>query len=74
MEPFLANSAHKHGVADEDILHAFNHPISFEDLDDGFTMIIGASRAAKLLEIGVIDTSQGPVIVHAMIARRKYLR
>lgn len=68
------DSARKHGVVDEDMLHAFNNPISYEDLDDGFTMIIGPSRSARLLEVGVVDTDHGPVIVHAMTARRKYLR
>ena len=74
LEPFIAGTARKHGVADEDMLHAFNQPISYEELDEGFTMIIGPSRSAGLLEVGVIDTDHGPVIVHAMTARGKYLR
>ena len=37
-------------------------------------MIIGPSRSAQLLEVGVIDTDHGPVIVHAMNARKKYVR
>ena len=45
-----------------------------DDLDDGFTMLVGADPAANLLEIGVVDTSNGPIIVHAMPARPKYLR
>ncbi len=65
-------SARKHGIAD-DVLHAFNHPVSYEDLDDGFVMIIGPTRPAQI-ELGVIGTDHGPVIVHAMTARRKYLR
>jgi hypothetical protein len=74
VEPLIIDSARKHGVADEDMLHAFNHPIDYEDLDDGFTMIIGPARSAQLLEVGAVDTDHGPVIVHAMAARRKYLR
>jgi hypothetical protein len=56
------------------MIHAFNHPIFVEELDDGFTMFVGADPAATLLEIGVADTSDGPIIVHAMSARPKYLR
>lgn len=41
VEPLTIASARKHGVSDEDILHTFNHPISYEDLDDGLVMIIG---------------------------------
>lgn len=73
-KPLIANSARKHGVHDHDILHAFDNPILAEDLDDGFTMLVGPDRAGYLLEVGVIDTIDGPVVVHAMQARRKYLR
>lgn len=74
VEPLITDSAHKHGVTDDDMLHAFNHPISYEDLDEGLVMIIGPTRSAHLIELGIIDTDHGPVIVHAMTARRKYLR
>lgn len=74
MEPLIIASARKHGLTDDDILHAFNHPISYEDLEDGLVMIIGPTRSAQLIELGFIDTGHGPVIVHAMTARRKYLR
>ncbi len=72
--PLIAPSARKHGIADADMIHAFNHPIFVDDLDDGFTMFIGADPAANLLEIGVVDTRDGPIIIHAMSARPKYLR
>jgi hypothetical protein len=56
------------------MIHAFNNPIFVDELDEGFTMFVGADSAANLLEIGVVDTSDGPIIVHAMSARPKYLR
>ena len=56
------------------MIHAFNHPILVDDLDDGLTMFVGADTAGNLLEVGAIDSSDGPVIVHAMPARPKYLR
>lgn len=70
----IAESAHKHGVSDEDIWHAYAHPIRVFDLDDGFTMVIGANQAAIIYEVGVVDGSPAPVVVHAMKARDKFLR
>jgi hypothetical protein len=55
------------------MLHGFNHPVRAEDLDNDLTMLIGPGRAANLLEVGVVTGQDGPVIVHAMPARPKYL-
>lgn len=73
-EPVIVASARKHGVTDDDILHAVNNPIRFEPVEEGLTMLVGADRAGNLLEVGVVDGTDGPVIVHAMRARAKYLR
>jgi hypothetical protein len=73
-QPRIVDSARKHGVSDETILHAFNNPVFVEDLDEGMTMFIGPDRAGNLYEIGVVGTDEGPVVVHAMEARPKYLR
>lgn len=73
-QPFIVDAAHRHGVSDETILHAFNLPIRVEDLDEGMTMFIGPDHAGNLYEIGVVSSSDGPVVVHAMPARAKYLR
>jgi hypothetical protein len=72
--PLIATSARKHGVHDDDMIHAFNHPILVDDLDDGLTMFVGADTVGSLLEVGVIDSSDGPIVIHAMPARPKYLR
>ncbi len=74
VEPLIIDSARKHGVADQDILRAFNNPMRYQDLDEGFVLVVGPTRSAQLAELGFIDTEEGPVIVHAMPARRKYLR
>jgi hypothetical protein len=37
-------------------------------------MLIGANAAAVLHEIGVVEATTGPVVVHAMRAREKFLR
>ena len=73
-EPIIADSARKHGVTDEDLLHAYRNPIRLFELEEGFTMIIGASRTAIVFEVGVVQSGTAPVIVHAMRAREKFLR
>jgi len=72
--PVIAPSARKHGVSDRDIEHAFAHPVRAFDLDEGFTMLIGAGLSGALLEVGVVESDDVPVVVHAMAARAKFLR
>jgi hypothetical protein len=73
MEPFIAGSARKHGVADEDMLHAYRNPIRVWPLDEDMTVFVGPDRAGRLLEVGVVDSDVGPAIVHAMPARPRFL-
>jgi hypothetical protein len=73
-DPLIAEAARKHGIGDDDILHAYNHPVRVEELDEGLLMFVGPDIAGRLLEIGIVVASDGPVIVHAMEARAKYLR
>jgi hypothetical protein len=72
--PTIAESARKRGVSDEDMLQAYANPFRVFELDDGFTMVIGANHAAIIFEVGVVDGAGTPVIVHAMRAREKFLR
>lgn len=69
----VAPSARKHGIDDQDMLHALAHPLRIFDLDNGFTMLIGAGTAGRLLEVGVVEGDAALVIVHAMPARQKFL-
>lgn len=73
MDPVILDSARKHGVVDEDILHAYQHPIRVLRLDD-LTMLIGPDRAARLLEVGLSNGEGVEFIVHAMPARPKFIR
>ena len=73
-EPIIAGSAYRHGINDQDMLHACAHPIRLFEIDEGFTTVIGASRTAMLLELGVVESAVAPVIVHAMRARENFLR
>jgi transposase-like protein len=72
--PVIAASARKHDIADEDILHAWRNQVSTAYYDDGFTMALGPSRSADLLEIGALEADDGVVIIHAMEARRGTLK
>lgn len=73
-EPVIAQSARRHGVADRDMIHAYRHPFRLFELDEGFTMVIGANQTAIIFEVGVVAGQQASVIVHAMRAREKFLR
>lgn len=75
VDPVIIASARRHGVADEDILHAYRHPIRIIDLpDDDLTMLIGPDHAARLLEVGVSTAEGIEFVIHAMPARNKFLR
>ena len=73
MDPVILNSARKHGVLDEDMLHAYRNPTRVFEVDD-LVMLIGAATNGNLLEIGVAVAEGVEFIVHAMSARPKYLR
>jgi hypothetical protein len=73
VEPVILASARKHGITDEDMLHAYRNPIRVFDLAD-LTLVIGTSRAGEPLEIGVATAESIDFIVHAMSARPRFLR
>jgi hypothetical protein len=76
VDPYVAESARKHGVADADIVHAYANAVAAFELDDDDldVMLIGADTAGLLLEVGVVESDDGDIVVHAMTARDKYLR
>lgn len=68
-------SARKHGVSDDDMLHALRHHWRAFDTDDAdVTMFIGPSTNAQPLEVGVLNDDDGVAIIHAMSARPKFLK
>lgn len=73
-EPIIAPAALKHGLDEADILHAYRNPVRVWDLGQGFTMIVGPNQAAIFLEVGYVDGDRAHVVVHAMLARDKFLR
>ena len=72
----LVDSARRHGLVDEDILHAFRNPMRTFLVSEDMTMVIGADSAGRLLEVGVVESRDEPglVIVHAMEARDQFLK
>lgn len=73
MDPVILASARRHRIADDDMLHAYRHPIRVFENRDLF-VLIGADRSGRLLEIGVASAEGLDFIVHAMPARPRFLR
>ena len=70
----IVPSARKHGVADEDTLHAVRHHWrAFETDSPDVTMFIRPSTTAAPLEVGVVADEEGTAVIHAMPARPKFL-
>jgi len=67
----VAASAHRRGITDEDVRHALRNLIAVaaDPRDDDVTLFLGPDRAVNLIEVGVLDTDDGPLIIHAMAAR-----
>jgi hypothetical protein len=68
-------AARRHGIADDDILHAIEHALAVEDLGDDPDrwLVIGPNRAANPLELVVLITAEGTeMIIHAMPMRPAY--
>jgi hypothetical protein len=71
------DSARKHGVADQDILHAIDHALAIEDAseDPDRWLLLGPDTAGNLLEVVVMTTVEGAQLaIHAMAMRDKYRR
>lgn len=73
----INHSARKHGVPDEDIVHAVDHALAVEDAgeDPDRWLVIGPDRAGNLLEIVVLTTVEGSQLaIHTMPMRSKFRR
>jgi len=74
-EPVVVESAHRHGVAEADMLHALRFAIAHVRQDDEMVMFVGPDRAGNPVEVGVVTWHGILAIVHAMRpAREKYLK
>jgi len=61
------------GFSDDDMLHAYRNPIRVFAFDE-LTMLIGAGQDGQELEVGLATAEGLEFIVHALIARSKFLR
>ena len=74
----LHRSARKHGVADDDVVHAASHAVAgyaLEDRDDDprRTLLLGPDRAGNLLDLVVLELDDGRrLVIHAMPMRPAY--
>ena len=73
MDPVILASARKHGVTDDEMLHAYRNPIRVFEFED-LTMLIGADASGRLLEVGIAIAEGIEFVAHAMPARQKFLR
>ena len=73
MHPVVLVSARKHGIQDEDMLHAYRHPVRVFEVGD-LVMLIGGDRSGRLLEVGLTEAERIEFIVHAMPARSTFVR
>lgn len=71
---WIEHSAFRHGVREDEIIHALSHPLKHFELDNEVIMITGPDLAGNILEIGVIESSEDLVVIHAMKARKEFLR
>jgi hypothetical protein len=68
-------SAHKHGIADEDIEHAMRHALAIDDRTTTPASTSARTRSADLLEVVTIVRDDGSELaIHAMKMRLKYRR
>ena len=67
-------SALRHDVVPEDILHALEHAVLIDEIGDDPLrwLVLGPDRAARFLELVVLDRPQGPAVIHAMPMRTQY--
>lgn len=68
----IHESARRHGIADEDIVHAYAHAIGWVRLGDDPPryLLAGGDRAGNLLELVVIGVPDDPLVIHAMPLRK----
>ncbi|MGQ0521202.1 MAG: hypothetical protein ACT4PX_08635 [Actinomycetota bacterium] len=70
-------SARRHGVADEDMLHAVENALAAEDVgeDPDRWLVIGPDTAGNLLEVVLLISIEGDeLVIHAMPMRPNYRR
>jgi hypothetical protein len=59
-------------VADVDIEHAYYHAVAWAEIADAPPryLVVGPDRSGNLLELVVLGTDGGELVIHAMALRR----
>lgn len=70
--PLVLQSAARHGVAEDDALHAWAFATAAYHIDADMVMYIGPTRSGDLLEVGVVEWHETLAIVHAMPASKRF--
>lgn len=67
-------SALRHEVGHDDVEHVLRNAMVIEKVAEDPTryLVLGPDRAARLLELVVLDRPQGPAVMHAMPMQAKY--
>jgi hypothetical protein len=73
MDPVIVASARKHGISDNDMLHAYRNPLRVFQVED-LVMLIGGEETGRMLEVGVVAAEGIEFIIHAMPARERFMR
>ena len=71
----ISDSARKHGVDDEDIVHAWENAIRYVEYDydgDERLLVIGADRHGRMLELVAVPADEPTRIIHADRLRPKF--
>lgn len=71
----IARSAHKHGIASDEITHAFDNAIrliEFEYDGEDRLLVIGADASGRLLELVAVPAEAPLRIIHADRLRSKF--
>ncbi len=71
----ILESAHRHGIDEDDMMHAVEFAQWLFPQEGGVVMHIGPARPGHpMLEIGIVRWHGVLAVVHAMTARPQYLR
>lgn len=71
----ITDSAHRHGVVDADIMHAFDNHVRYIEYEyDGEdrVLLIGPDTAGRMLELVAVPVDEPNRIIHADKLRPKF--
>jgi hypothetical protein len=65
------SSALRHGISEEAIRHALRYHFAYaaDPEDESVDLLLGPDHAGNLIEVGILDTGEAKVIIHAMSGR-----